>query len=112
MRLAHGVHLLAVSVDIVAVAEALDAGSLQGVLVDGSVVLRDEGGQSPEEDPHALLVGRDASGEVILADIEVQTAEALRGLGDGGGLEVPDGQRRALLSLGLIVPIAWDICTE
>ena len=112
VRLAYGAHVLVVSTDIVAVAESLDAGSLQGFAVDGVVCLRDEGGAAPPPDPHALIVARDASSDVVLADIEVETAAALMALGEGGLLSLPHGERNALLHLGLIVPVAWDIVVK
>jgi hypothetical protein len=74
--------------------------------------VRYEDGRSPPADPHALIVARDSASEVVLADIEVATAVALGNLGEGGILTLSQGERNALLHLGLIVPVAWDIVVE
>jgi len=109
VRLSHGAMVLVVDTDVVRLAEQVDSGEVQGVVVDGTVELHDGAGATPVIDRHALIVARDGAGELLLADIEVEAAQALGGLGDGGALNLPTGEREALLELGLVVPVSWRI---
>jgi hypothetical protein len=56
----------------------------------------------PKRRPHALLVGRSAEGEVVLAEVSEATAQAFT------AGRVPDDDRNSLESLGFLLPEAWS----
>lgn len=99
LRLADGAVVIRAGRDVVGLAEAVEAGTATGTLVDGAVVV--DGG--PPEQPCALVVGRDHD-EVVLAEVSVATADALESGGD-----VPPGEAAELRATGLAVPRSWDI---
>lgn len=78
-------------------------------------------GAAPLEDPLALVVQRQADGEVAVFQVSAQAAAALTPetpsveLGQAVPLDaaawaaVPEGERAALLDLGVVVPTAWPL---
>ncbi len=99
LRLADGAVVVRTGRDVVALAEAVEAGTATGTLANGVVTV--EGG--PPEQASALVIGRDHA-EVVLAAVSVATADALESGGD-----VPAGEAAELRATGLVVPLRWDI---
>ena len=94
-RLAEGVEVHRFSIDVGALAEALDAGERAGRVVDGALTVE----PPPRSAPNALAIGRDAAGELVIAEMP------LDGLGAD---DVPDADVLAeLAELGLAVPARW-----
>jgi hypothetical protein len=80
--------------DPVAWAERVDAGDVEGRSVDGRLVA-----PAPDEEPTALVIGRDAAGELVLAGVPLDL--------DDAPLEDADREVvQALRALGLVVPEA------
>ncbi len=97
LRWAEGVQRWTGAFDPVAWAEAVDAGSVEGL---------DEGGvlaaAPPDDEPTALVMGRGEDGELVLVSVPVEVAGD-----DPSGLD--EGMREELLALGLLVATAWGV---
>jgi hypothetical protein len=98
--LAEGVAVVTADVDVVALAEATEAGTAVGVATAGELGVAVEGSPVPYT-PSAVLVGRDAEG-LVLADVEPEVARALL-----AGEEIPAAIAEELARAGLVVATAW-----
>ena len=92
--------LLRLSIDADALIRALEADN-------------DEPAVDAIERPVCMVIRRRAGGEVLVAEISAQAADALERLADGPlsaeALDLPLAERISLLSLGVIRPARWSI---
>jgi hypothetical protein len=98
VRLADGVTVVRAGCDVLALAERVEAGSVEGG-PDGALVIHQGGPVGAAET--ALLLARGEDGDVVLVDVDPATADAL----EAGTPLLPD-EAEALLALGLAVPVA------
>lgn len=101
-RLAPGWRVLRFDHDVLALAEAVEAGQLD---VDG-LDLTAHDLDLPDPVPTALLLGRDGVDGIALLDVDPCTADALADLGDGAVPDLPADELAALEDHGALVPAA------
>jgi len=98
--LAEGAVVACFSLDPVALAAAVEAGTAEGAWVGGRLTVLDHGRALPDA-PCALVVGQGPDG-AVLADLPRASGDALR-----AGLPLPPAETDALRALGLLVPTRW-----
>ncbi|MCB9682685.1 MAG: hypothetical protein H6733_14565 [Alphaproteobacteria bacterium] len=106
LRLGDTVRLVHAAHDVLALAERVDQGGLTATWTPAGVAVHDHDGQGLEPCPTALVVARDADAEVLVLDVDPQTAAVLAALGDGGVPDLPDDEREPLVDFGVLVPVA------
>lgn len=93
LRLAEGVEVHRFGFDVVRAAEQVDSGEVSGRHDGGRLALD----PAPVPREVGLAIGRDAAGELVIAEIP----------GGGGGDALPQGVLQGLAPLGLAAPTAW-----
>jgi hypothetical protein len=99
LRLAEGVVVVTAGVDVDELAEAVERGDVTASARDAWPVL------DVEPRPTTVLVGRDAAGDLVVAELPPTVAE--RVVADPGAL--PEELCDELVALGLLVPERWPI---
>ncbi|MCB9665234.1 MAG: hypothetical protein H6732_14075 [Alphaproteobacteria bacterium] len=103
--LADGVQLVRAAHDVLALAERVDAGGLQlGAGPGWGVDAVD--GQPLAPAPTALVVALAADGELLVLDVDPETADVLAALDPPAPPDLPDDERLALEEHGILVPAA------
>lgn len=106
-RLAEGMQVLRFPHEVLSLAERAEAGGLDAVRGEnGSLSLVAHDGLPVEPAPTAILLGRDASGEALVLDIDPAAADALASLGEGAVPDLPADELEALTEFGVLVPVA------
>lgn len=104
VRLAENVAVVQAPFDVAALAERAEEGSVQGLARDGRLLVE----PAPAPEPMAWLIGKDAVGELVLAEVEPDIVAALVAAGSAG-LQLDSDVGDALSELGLVRPLSWPL---
>lgn len=101
-RLGEHVAVLRLGHDVLALAEGVESGRYD---VDDALQIVTHDGVAPEPCPTVLLLARDAMGEIVILDVDPETADDL----DQRPIEahLDEGEAAAMADAGMLVPLAW-----
>lgn len=98
-RLADGFEVHRFAVDVVALADAVEAGEATGVVVDGALTVAGVDGEPVEAEPTALAIGR-CGADLVIASVDPGWALTAPDT-------LPDDTRRILTEAGVLVADRW-----
>jgi hypothetical protein len=106
-RLGDHVQILHVGCDVLDLAERVESGEVDGVWQGDALTLHAHDGRRLRPEPTALLLGRDPAGEVLLLDVDPETARLLAERPDAPDDDLDPDERDTFVALGVLVPRAW-----